>query len=130
MTLYAQPFVTGAAQIVFKHGAVTGIMAGDTGHRLTITWIVGIVTGRVAEVVMPFMTTNAGLISPPFEHGWFCRTVELMTIEAAFGVRVEVATVFAAFKFTGMAIATGFTGVAANQPCLLTGVGGVTIKAE
>lgn len=114
MTLNAQTFVTGTAQIILVESAITGIMAGDTGHRLTIPWIVSRISGWVVEIIMFFVTVDTGLVVPPFEHRWFFCSMELMTIEAAVSIGVEVATVFAANKFSGMALLADFSGVTTN----------------
>ena len=114
MTLNAQTFIAGAAQVVFVERAITRIVARDTGHRLTIAWIVCLITGRVAEIIVLFVTIGTGFISTTFKHSWLCGSMELVTIETAISVWVEMCAVFTSFKFTRMAITADFTGVATN----------------
>ena len=66
MTFYTQPFVAGAAQIVFEKGAVTGIMAGNTVHCLTVTWIICVIAGWVTKIVVVFVAADTNQITVPF----------------------------------------------------------------
>lgn len=130
MTLNAQPFITGTAQVEFKQRPVTGVVTRITGHWPTIAWVMCCITGRVTEVVMVFVTIEAGFISRSFKHGWLRSTVQLVTVETALSMGVEIEIVIPPFKFSSMAVTTDLTRITPNQAFLLTGMRSVTVKAE
>lgn len=56
--------------------------------------------------------------------------MELVTVNAVVTVRMQMGTLRAHGKFSGMAVTANFTGIATNQPLLLAGVGRVAAEAE
>ena len=88
------------------------------------------ITGRVTEIVMVFVTIEAGFISRPFKHGWLRSTVQLVTVETALSMGVEIEVVIPPFKFSSVAITTDLTGITTNQSGLLAGMRSVAVKAE
>jgi hypothetical protein len=105
-------------------------MARNTGHRSTVAWIVGGITGRVTEGIMIFVTADTNLVPLPLQHRRIGRPMQLMAIETALGVRMEVETLLPPGKFSGMTTTADLTRVTAHQTGLLTGVRSMAVETE
>jgi hypothetical protein len=130
MTLNAQTFIAGTAQVEFKQRPVTGVVTRVTGHRATIPRVVCRITGRVTEVVVIFMTGETTFVPRSLEHCRFSGTMQLVAVKTTLGMGVQVKIVFPPVKLSSMAVAADLPGITTHQPCLLTGVRRMAVKAE
>jgi hypothetical protein len=90
----------------------------------------GSIAGWVTERVVILVATDTNLIPLPFQHCRICCTVQLMTVKTAFSMGVEVKTLLPPLELSGMAITADLPRITTDQPCLLTGVGSMAVKAE
>jgi hypothetical protein len=78
MTLHTQRLLATQFKLIREISAL-GVVAGDTGHHLTIAGVADLLPHRVAKGPLALMTAAANLIAIALEHGWGITPMGLMT---------------------------------------------------
>ena len=130
MTLDTETPLGTAAQIVFEHSSGTGVMTGNTAHRLKVPGVENIITDRMSKLFMPFMAVGTELHRPLLEHHRQVRAVQFMTVTALPFPGMVIEHLLAAGEFILMTAAADFNLINRRQPLIFSRMGVMTVKTE
>lgn len=110
MTLNAESAFTAATQEIIVHRPVIGIVAGQTIHRLAVSFIESILADRVRKRLVVLVADIADVVTV-LQHGDAVISVQVMTVGASIPTGVLMQVILSALKGIRVALATGHANI-------------------